>query len=831
MLAPASIRPHFSVATQSPLIELAMTTTRSAAVPHGYVLSRSGKDDKYSVWAFDPTTRQPLSKMTSDPAASFPAENTVISIGDYFLDWGPMQGTGGTAYWDWSLRPMRIDSDDVLSTRAVQIGRWEHSQLFGTPMDFGNPEGGHKAFQSIRELTLVPLGTFLLAWMPTLGRGTYKLWNFDPCPTDPGSVGNVLSYFTPLAGFRDIEAGHELVPFNNYVLEREKASSRIRLFSFDPQNRDPLSYPAVADVRESAIPPTHSVVAIGEYLLDWSSRSRKFRVWRVSPSDSAILQGPVAAGTLPDGFDARGKVTGFQPRQTPPAVKPTPKPGTVEFMRSKVKHVVYYMLENRSFDHVVGWLHEKNPADVHVIGQPGPYDGARSTYTNEDPSQRGNPKIPLSKFQKGKLDPHTELEMFSDDPYHDLPDTLRQFFYRDVDGYAERRTPNMGGFIWNNGTQAVMQTFTPTQLPVLNGLAGDFAVSDRWFASMPACTDVNRAFSLTGSSMGEVDNFMSPPQLIFWPEQWHRPSIFKLLWCNGITDWRIYHSTEWLNTVFTYQLFLKGQIPTVDHAIDAAATKPGASTPWISTIDQFYKDALAGKLPSFSMLEPIWIGGTGPTSYHPGADIVPGETQLNMVYDAISKGPGWEETMLVITFDEHGGAYDHVPPPYGVRPWPRDENDGFRFDLFGPRVPTIVVSPHIEPKTVFRSDTPTDFDSTSFLSTLLTWYGIPRERWYLGDRTAAAPTFETVLTREAPRDDVPAYVPPYDKNYPREGPATPRQKIGHLAELAAHAFIVSATTGKLPPAQIRALSHDVLTTSRDMLELRDRIDAIVKKYS
>lgn len=808
-----------------------MTPTRSTGTPHGYLLSRTSKDDRYSVWAFDPSKRQPFSKVSIDPSARFPSANTVVAIGDYLLDWTPMQGTGTTAYWDWSLRPMRIDTDDVLNTRATQIGRWEHGQLFGTPMDFGNPDGGHKAFQSISDLTLVPLGTFLLAWMPTQGRGTYKLWNFDPCPSEPGAVGNVLSYFTPLAGFRDIEQGHDLIPFNNYVLDRDTASSRIRLFSFDPQNRDPLCFPPVADVRESAIPPSHRVASVGEYLLDWSPRSRKYRAWRVVPGDAAILQGPVAHGVLPEGFDARGKVTGFQPRATAPAATEKTKAGTIEFMRSKVKHVVYYMLENRSFDHVMGWLHEKNPSGIHVVGPAGPFDGASTSYTNEDPSQPGNPKIPLSKFQNGKLDPKTELEMFTDDPYHDLPDTLRQFFYRDVDGYAERRTPNMGGFIWNNGSQAVMQTFSPTQLPVLNGLAKDYAVSDRWFASIPACTDVNRAFSLTGSSMGEIDNFMSPPQLIFWPEQWHRPSIFKLLWCNGITDWRIYHSTEWQNTVFTYQLFLKGQIPTVDHAVDAANARPGASTPWINTIDQFYDDAHKGKLPSFSLLEPIWISGTGPTSYHPGADIVPGEIQLNKVYDAISTGPGWEETMLVITFDEHGGAYDHVPPPYGARPWPRDENDGFQFDLFGPRVPTIVVSPHIEPKTVFRSDTGTEFDSTSFLSTLLEWYGIPRQRWFLGDRTHVAPTFEAVLTRDEPRKSAPSYEPPYDKNYPKDGPATPRQKIGHLGEITAHAFIVAATMGKLPPSQIRALSHDVITTSRNMLELRDRIDAIVKKYS
>ena len=172
----------------------------------------------------------------------------------------------------------------------------------------------------------------------------------------------------------------------------------------------------------------------------------------------------------------------------------------------------------------------------------------------------------------------------------------------------------------------------------------------------------------------------------------------------------------------------------------------------------------------------------------------------------------------------------HVPPPYAERPWPHDVNDGFNYDLLGPRVPTIVVSPFIEPKTVFRSTTAVAYDGTSFLATLLHWCGIPKERWFMGDRTHHAPTFEGVLTRSTPRTDSPRYTPPYDSNYPPNGPEHPRQTVTHLAEVVAHSIIVGATRGKLAPKEVHDLSHDVVTKSHTMAALEQRLDEIVKTY-
>ena len=804
----------------------------SSAAPYGYCLSRSKKDDRYGLWSFDPTAKQPFTKVPLKAGASFPRDHKIICIGGFLLEWSPVQQSAGNPYWNFRLIPFQLADkpaqNDPLNTTPIQHGQWPKLKFWGRTPDFGNPTGGHKAYDESNDFHLLSLGTFAMCWIPTVGRGNYGVWSFDPCPVpaDYSTVSDVLSQytFTPQASFRDIDADHELIAFNNYVLDRHTPTSMFRLWSFDPQNRDPLSYPAIQQATHLTIKPSSQLAAVGDYLIEWSPRTLKYRVWRVDPKSADILVGPVSQGTLPAGFTGQSTLFGFQPN-IPINAANAKKPGTIDYMRTNVKHVVYYMLENRSFDHIVGWLHAANAKGVHIIGPDGggPYKGASTKMSNVDPVT--GKTVYLSKYMDGKLNAKQDLELFDFDPYHDLQDTLRQYFYKNRDGYEKRATPEMDGFIWNNSSDQVMQTYTPTQLPVLNGLAGDFAISDEWFCGLPASTDANRAFALTGSSMGEANNFMSPPQYDYWPEQPHRPSFFKLLWCNGMTSWKIYNSTQWQNFVFTYQLFLENQIPTVDNAV-----KAGGTPNYVEPVANFYSDALAGTLPTFSLIEPVWIGGSGTTSYHPGADLVLGERQLNQVYDAISKGPGWENTVLVITFDEHGGIFDHVAPPYAERPWPHDVNDGFHYDLLGPRVPTIVVSPYIEPKTIFRSTTPVAYDATSFMATLLHWCGIPKERWFMGDRTQHAPTFEGILTRTAPRTDKPTYTPPYDVNYPPNGPAKPVQTTNHLAEYVARTIIVGATRGKLSPDEVRRLSHDVITGSKTMAELTRRLDEIVEAF-
>jgi hypothetical protein len=370
-----------------------------------------------------------------------------------------------------------------------------------------------------------------------------------------------------------------------------------------------------------------------------------------------------------------------------------------------------------------------------------------------------------------------------------------------------------------------MTTYTPEQLPVLNGLAAQFAVSDAWFSSMPSATDPNRAFAFTGSALGQLNNFQNGYQYLYWPYTAHRPSIWKALWTNGYTDWKIYNSVTWMNFVHTYHLYLQGQIPTVDAAITADPSS------FIEGIDQFKKDARAGKLPTFSFLEPAWIAATGTTSYHPGADPALGERALNEIYEAIKAGPAWNETLFVITFDEHGGLFDHVPPPYAENPWPNDVNDGFRYDMMGVRVPTILVSPLIDKHTVFRSPTPVAYDSTSILATLLQWYGVPKARWCLGERTRHAPTFEGVIQRSAPRGDTPSFTPPHDKSLPEKREDKPAARLNDLHLLMAPRVVAALAAGKLSALEIAKLSDEILAESTDAKSLHAKLEKLAERMS
>src|SRR5262245_19340665 len=377
----------------------------------------------------------------------------------------------------------------------------------------------------------------------------------------------------------------------------------------------------------------------------------------------------------------------------------------------------------------------------------------------------------------------------------------------------------MGGFVWNNGVHAVMTTYVPEQLPVLNGLAKGFAVSDEWFSSMPGPTDPNRAFAFTGSALGTLNNFQNGNQYLYWPYTPRRPSIWKVLWSNGFTDWKIYNSVQWQKFVHTYHLFLQGQIPSVDANVSNH----------IAGIEQFKEDARAGKLPAFSVLEPIWISIGGTSSYHPGGDLVPGERGLNEIYEALKAGPAWNETLFIVSFDEHGGLFDHVPPPYAENPWPNDEHHGFRYDLLGVRVPAILVSPWIQQHTVFRSPTAVAYDLTSILATLLHWYGIPKSRWGLGQRVENAPTFEGVLQLSAPRSDAPSFKPPYDKSFPREGGGGEDARVHDLHRLMTPWLIAALAGNKLGIQDIAKVTDDILARAHDLQTLHSMIDDLANR--
>jgi phospholipase C len=263
--------------------------------------------------------------------------------------------------------------------------------------------------------------------------------------------------------------------------------------------------------------------------------------------------------------------------------------------------------------------------------------------------------------------------------------------------------------------------YTPEVLPIMSGLAAGFAVCDHWFASAPTQTIPNRAFAGAATSQGHLDNKIK----IFTC-----PSIFGRLSQKNL-DWAIYGYN---------------QSPLTRH--DFTDTQ-NADASHFGHFRDFQTRAAAGTLPSYSFLEPSW-GAIG-NSQHPNYDVALGEQLIHDVYYAVRNGPGWNDTLLIITYDEHGGNYDHVAPPWGaVAPDNSIGEFGFDFTRFGVRIPAVLVSPRIVAGTVFRAKRGT-IDHTSVLKTI-------ELRWNLSPLTArdkAAPDLGDVVTLAAPRTDDP----------------------------------------------------------------------------
>jgi phospholipase C len=400
---------------------------------------------------------------------------------------------------------------------------------------------------------------------------------------------------------------------------------------------------------------------------------------------------------------------------------------------SSVEHIVVLMLENRSFDHMLGFLYT-DQGNVSPSGQP--YAGLTGSESNPDPSGqpvtvfRIEPAAPSAYFMPG-ADPGegykaTNSQLFGsiDGPGDPAEVPGCQGFVKDF-GYTlgwqsrEKGWPIVPGTVPGD----IMGCFAPDALPVLSALASGYAVCDQWFASAPTETLPNRAFACAATSQGHMDDKT---------RTFTSPSIFGLLGRHEIS-WAIYGYSAPPLTRSTFTDI--GAAPAANFGEFAA----------------FQAAAADGSLPAFSFLEPSW-GSTG-NSQHPNYDVALGEQLMHDVYEAVRTGPGWPQTLLVITYDEHGGCYDHVPPPAGAVP-PDDTSGEFGFDFtrFGVRVPAVLVSPLIAPGSVYRApEGGTPLDHTSVLKTMQERWGLPS----LTARDAAAPSLADVLTLAEPRvDDV-----------------------------------------------------------------------------
>ncbi|RFB79256.1 alkaline phosphatase family protein [Methylovirgula sp. 4M-Z18] len=387
-----------------------------------------------------------------------------------------------------------------------------------------------------------------------------------------------------------------------------------------------------------------------------------------------------------------------------------------------IAHVVVLMLENRSFDCMLGRLY---PSRVDFNG----LKGIEKNCSNgvDYPVWTSGPALDPQNASIPHVDPGERFTDMND-----------QIFGA---GNVPPAPATMAGFVENylaqnatNDPEAVMHGFSPEQVPVLSTLAKSFGVSDSWHASAPNQTWPNRFFMHTGTAAGYVNN--SPTHFPYV-----MPTIFNRLSENQ-RSWKIYH-----------------------HDIPQAAT---LSAIWAELPDKlasfesdFMTDAMAGRLPNYSFIEPRYFADPAlnrmPNDQHPPHNVSYGERLIARCYDALRHGAGWKQTLFIITYDEHGGIYDHVPPPIAMSP-DNLRSDGFAFDRYGVRVPAVLISPWIPAGSIVRppASSPYPFDHTSVLATLrkLFQLGAP-----LSQRDAVAPDLLDALSLPAPTNDGPDSIP------------------------------------------------------------------------
>jgi phospholipase C len=369
---------------------------------------------------------------------------------------------------------------------------------------------------------------------------------------------------------------------------------------------------------------------------------------------------------------------------------------------NNLRHIVVLMMENRSFDHMLGSLKAVNPQIDGITDQ--------DPYSNQDTNGSPVKPQPLAQFQ-GQLDP---------DPDHHFPAVDLQIFGGDT---SPTRTANMQGFVKSyfnqqkdlGHSQKIMYYFAQNQLPVLTTLALEFAVFNRWFASIPGPTICNRAFAHYGTSFGRVD--------------------MNLLYINEPFK-SIYDRLINANPKHTAKLYYYDTTSSTMEITNLLQNQPEL----FGTFQQFLSDCQTGNLPDYSFVEPNYSdhdsdeGEEVASDQHPDHNIQAGELFIASVYNAIKQNADlWPSTALLVVYDEHGGIYDHVAPPSCTpdqfRASANDTGTGlpFTFDRLGVRVPAILISPWIPKGTVVNRV----FDHASIPATVT--------RFFLGDYSPRSP--------------------------------------------------------------------------------------------
>ncbi|KAJ2963245.1 hypothetical protein NQZ79_g1753 [Umbelopsis isabellina] len=382
----------------------------------------------------------------------------------------------------------------------------------------------------------------------------------------------------------------------------------------------------------------------------------------------------------------------------------------------KIKNVVLFVLENRSFDRMLGWANYTN-----LNGLTG------KEYNLVNPADPTSTKIYAG---------HHALLQDPLDPPHGIDDVTKQITGNpNAQSITKLSSVSMGGFVADfaaslnvslTNTTAlgqIMNSFDPQTIPITYALAQNYMVMDNYFSSFPGSTMPNRMFVHSATSHGEI-NTDGSKYIAGYPQN----TIYNNLAASGIS-WTNYFE----------------EIPSL-LVFDELRTSLGNYKQW----DSFKSDAAAGNLPAVTFLDPAYfsiLNCVQEDDNHPPADIAEGEAILKQIYETLRASPQWNETLLIVTYDEHGGYFDHVPTPLSA---PNPDNitvSDFDFTRLGVRVPTLLISPWIEAGSVLSKpngpQADSQFEHSSIPATIKKW----------------AATFEGAISLDKPRTDCPTTLP------------------------------------------------------------------------
>lgn len=377
------------------------------------------------------------------------------------------------------------------------------------------------------------------------------------------------------------------------------------------------------------------------------------------------------------------------------ATNPPPTPGgsvSIEIDEAarrlrNIEHIVVVMLENRSFDHMLGYLSlEGRRSDVDGLkaGMSNPYQGDRVIHHLE----------------------RTELGGEAEDPSHSGADVAAQLAEGN-NGFAANFAKHGAEYVKKHGGPdpdpgLVMGYYNAEDLPVYDFLASQFTICDRWFSSVPGATWPNRLYAAVGRAEGSHDDKKLPLYAL--------PSFVRFLDQRHV-DWRWYSfdpgTLRLIDPAYRFgehqrfAFFDKRKLSPREEAIGA----PLEERP------SFLDDAANDALPSVSWIDPHFKDAAmlGPDSNddHAPSDVTAGQDLVLAIYHALKRSRAWEKTLLLVTYDEHGGFFDHVPPPAAP-------DDDPAFQRYGVRVPALIASPWVD-----AGCDSTLFDHTSIIKTIL----------------------------------------------------------------------------------------------------------------